>query len=45
MSDEIVDKAFAAVTDAVEAEYSSAKTAAENGVTSAKEKALSQLKT
>lgn len=44
MSEEMVDKAFAAVTDAVETEYLSAKTAAEHGVKSAKQKALSQLR-
>ncbi len=44
MSEEIVDQAFATVTDAIETEYSSAKAVAENGVKSAKEKALSQLK-
>ncbi len=39
MSEEITDQAFAQVADAVEKEYSSAKTVAESHVKSAKQKA------
>jgi hypothetical protein len=41
--DEIADKAFAPVADVVEKEYSTAKSAAENGVKAAKQKALNAL--
>jgi hypothetical protein len=42
-ADEIVDQAFAPVTDAIEKEHSSAKSAAEGGVKAAKQKALDAL--
>jgi len=42
-ADETVDRAFAPVTDDIEKEYSSAKSSAENGVKTAKQKALEEL--
>ncbi len=44
MSEEITDQAFAPVADAIENEYASAKSAAENGVRLAKQKAQAALK-
>ncbi len=44
MSEEIVDQTFAPVADAIESEYASAKSAAENGVRAAKQKAQASLK-
>lgn len=44
MSEEIVNEAFKPVLEMIENEYSSARSAAENGVKAAKQKALSRLK-
>ncbi len=44
VSEEIVNEAFKPVLEMIENEYSSARSAAENGVKAAKQKALSRLK-